>query len=43
MLLGKGVSCRIFSSIVGYLYVNCSGLITYVVEERANLAALVSL
>ena len=36
MLLGVGVSCRILSSIVSYLYVSCSGLITSFWEERAN-------
>ena len=31
MLFGEGVSCRILYSIVTYLYVSCSGLLTSVV------------
>ena len=42
MLYGVGVSCRIlYSTIVSYLYVSCSGPITSVGEERANLSATV--
>ena len=41
MLFGVGVSCRILCSIVSYLYVSCSGSITSVGEERANLSAIV--
>ena len=41
MLFGVGVLCRILYSIVSYLYVSCSGLITSVGEERANLSAIV--
>ena len=37
------VSCRILYSIVSYLYVSCSGSITSVGEERANLSAIVYL
>ena len=36
-------SCRILYSIVSYLYVSCSGLITSVGEERDNLSAIVYL
>ena len=43
MLFGVGVSCRILYSIVSYLYVSCSGSITSVGEERANLSAIVYL
>ena len=43
MLFGVGVSYRILYSIVSYLYVNCSGLITSVGEERADLSAFVYL
>ena len=43
MLFGVGGSCRIFSSIVSYLYVSCSGSITSVGEEIANLSAIVNL
>ena len=43
MLFGVGVSLRILSSIVSYLYVSCSGSITSVWEERANLSAIVYL
>ena len=43
MLFGVGVSCRIFSFIVSYLYVSCSGSVTSVEEERANLSAMVYL
>ena len=38
-----GVSCRKLYSFVVYLYVNGSGLITSVGEERANLSAVVYL
>ena len=41
MLFGVGISCRILSTIVGFSYVSCSGLITSVGEERANLSAIV--
>ena len=41
MLFGVGVQCRILYSIVSYLYVSCSGSITSVGEERANLSAIV--
>ena len=37
------VACRILYSIVSYLYVSCSGSITSVGEERANLSAIVYL
>ena len=43
ILIGVGVSCRILYSIVSYLYVSCSGSITSVGEERANLSAIVYL
>ena len=43
MLFGVDVSCRILYSIVSYLYVDCSGSITSVGEERAYLYAIVSL
>ena len=43
MFFGVGVSCRILYSFVGYLYISCSGLITSVREERANLSAIVCL
>ena len=39
MLFGVCISCRILYSIVSYLYVSCSGLITVAGEERANLSA----
>ena len=42
MLFGEGASCHILYSIVSYLYVSCSGSITLVGEERANLFAIVS-
>ena len=38
-----GVSCRNLYSFVFYLYVNGSGSITSVGEERANLSAVVYL
>ena len=41
MFFGVGVSCRIL--IVDYFYVNGSGSITSVGEERANLSAVVYL
>ena len=40
---GVGVSCRNLYSFVVYLYVNGSGFITSVGEERANLSAVVYL
>ena len=40
MLFGVGVSCRILSSIVSYMYVSCNGSITSVGEERINLSAI---
>ena len=43
MLFGVGVSCHILSSIVSYLYVSCSGSITSVGEEGANMSAIVYL
>ena len=43
MSFGVGVSCRMLYSIVSYLYVSCSGSITSVGEERANLFAIVYL
>ena len=43
MFYGVGVSCRILYSIVSYLYVSCSGSITSVGEERANVSAIVYL
>ena len=42
-VFGVGVSCRILYSFVGYLYVSCSGSISSVGEERANLSAIVYL
>ena len=41
-VFGVGVSCRNLYSFVVYLYVNSSGSITSVGEERANLSAVVS-
>ena len=41
MLFGVGVSCRILYSSVSYLYMSCSGSITSVWEERANVSAIV--
>ena len=41
MLFGVGVSCRILYFIVSYLCVSCSGSISAVGEERANLSAIV--
>ena len=43
MIFGVGVSCRYSYSFVVYLYVNGSGSITSVGEERANLSAVVYL
>ena len=43
MFIGVSVSYRILNSIVSYLYVSCSGLITSVGEEGANLSAFVYL
>ena len=37
------MSCRNLYSFVVYLYVNCSGSIISVGEERANLSAVVYL
>ena len=37
---GVGVSCRILYSFVSYLYEGCSGSITSVGEEKANLSAI---
>ena len=42
-MFGVGVLCRNFYSFVVYLYVNCSGSITSVGEERAYLSAVVYL
>ena len=42
-VFGVSVSCRNLYSYVVYLYVNGSGLITSVGEERANLSAVVDL
>ena len=42
-VFGVGVSCRNLYSFVFYLYVNGSGSITSVGEERANLSAVVYL
>ena len=42
-VFGVGFTCRILYSFVGYLYVSCSGSITSVGEERANLSAIVYL
>ena len=41
-VFGVGVSCQIFYSIVSYLYVRCSGLITLVGEKRASLSRVVN-
>ena len=43
MVFGVGVSCRILYSFVGYLYVSGIGSITSMVEERANMSAVVYL
>ena len=43
MFFGVGVSCRNLYSFVVYLYVNGSGSITSVGEERAYLSAVVYL
>ena len=40
---GVDVSCRNLYSFVAYLYVNGSGAITSVGEERGNLSAVVYL
>ena len=40
-VFGVGVSCRYLFSFVVYLYVNGSGSITSVGEERSNLSAVV--
>ena len=42
-VFGVGVSCRYLFSFVVYLYVNGSGSITSVGEERSNLSAVVYL
>ena len=42
-VFGVGVSCRNLYSFVVYLYVNGSGSITSVGEERAYLSAVVYL
>ena len=42
-VFGVDVSCRSLCSFVVYLYVNCSGSITSVGEERAGLSAVVYL
>ena len=42
-IFGVGVSCRTLYYFVVYLYVNGSGSITSVGEERANLSAVVYL
>ena len=42
-VFGVGVSCRKLYSFVVYLYVYGSGSVTSVVEERANLSAVVYL
>ena len=42
-VFGVGVSCRKLYSFVVYLYVDGSGSITSVGEERANLSAVVYL
>ena len=42
-MTGVGVSCRKLYYFVVYLYVNDSGSITSVGEERANLSAVVYL
>ena len=42
-VFGVNVSCRYLYSFVMYLYVDGSGLITTVGEERANLSAVVYL
>ena len=43
MFFGVGVSCRKLYSFVVYLYVDGSGSITSVGEERANFSAVVYL
>ena len=40
LFLLSGVSCRISYSVVSYLYVRFSGLITSVGKERANCSAI---
>ena len=42
-VFGVGVSCRKLYYFVVYLYVNGSGSITSVGEERANLSAVIYL
>ena len=41
MVFGVGVSCRILYSIAICVYVSCSGPVTSVGEENANLSAIV--
>ena len=43
MVFGVGVSFRMLYSFVGYLYVSGGGSIASVMEERANLSAIVYL
>ena len=43
MLIGAGVSCHISYSVVSYLNVSFSRLITSVGKERANFSAIVYL
>ena len=43
ILFGVSVSCRILYSIVGNLYVSCSGSVTSVGSESANWSAIVYL
>ena len=43
MLIGVGVSCHISNSIVSYLDVSFSRLITWVGKERANFSAIYSI
>ena len=40
MLIGVGVSCCIWHSVVSYLYVSFNRLITSVGEEGANFSAI---
>ena len=40
-MFGIGVSCRNLNSFIVYSYVNGSGSITSVGEERANLSAVI--
>ena len=43
MFFGVHVSFRILYSIVSYLHVSCSGSITSIEAERANLSAIIYL